>query len=638
MKIKISLVQPNFQQGPKELNCYYLPYSVGVLWAYVSQFKEITDNFEIDQIIWKRDGLANVVEKLKSSDIVAFSTYIWNKNYNYALAKEIKKQNPNCLIIMGGPEPPITKLDIFKNLPFVDLVVKQEGEITFKKILDSYKTKDFKKIGGLVINDNLSAIDTGMPERIADLSLLPSPYLTGIFDDLIRQNPDVEWNATLETNRGCPFQCTFCDWGSLTYNKVKKFGLEKINAELEWIGKNKCGYVSIADANFGMFVERDNIISDKIIEVKEKYGFPYTFGVNWAKNQKNEVIGLVKKLSNAKLFAPGLTVSVQSLDETVLNNIKRKNLEISKIESIFQLCDKENIPVVTELILGLPGETVESWKNNFWRLFEAGNHTGVEIFQAQLLENAEMNLLQKKLFKLKEVTVYDYMSGSYNNDEMAEGVNAVISTSTLTTEQMLECQVFSWFINTFHIHGFSTYLARFYRKYQNLSYEIFYSKLFDYLKDDEWFKKEMQTIKEYYAKWMVGGRINHPPIAGVEIHGWNLIHRTLLTIHSEDKHREVFQKLTSFLRTIEKDERLIDDLIHFQKFHVVNYNILKQYPLKETFTFNILGYIQYDDSLYKTVRYEFVFPEDKTLNLAKFLELIYFGRRRGFGKTRINIL
>ena len=768
MKTKISLVQPNFQQGPKELNSYYLPYSVGVIWSYAAKFEEITNQFELDVLIWQREDLDETAERLATSDIVGFSTYIWNRNYNYALAKRIKEKNPDCLIILGGPEPPITKLDMFEHLPFVDLVVKQEGEITFKRILDHYKTKDFENISGLVINKNLEAVDTGMPERISELAELPSPYTTGVFDKLVAENPIIEWNATLETNRGCPFQCftgntkiitsncpnkkakniqigdkligfdeetkklvetevfqtvkydtdeiyiinfqdgtiietteehpfyvngewketknlcigdeiydityngkkiisiaiekrqesvynfecsphknffaeyllshncTFCDWGSLTYSKVKKFGLEKINEELEWIGKNKCGFVSIADANFGMFVERDNLISDKIIEVKGKYGFPYTFGVNWAKNQKNEVVDLVKKISKAKLFAPGLTVSVQSMDEGVLENIKRKNLGINKIESIFQLCDLAAIPVVTELILGLPGETLDTWRNNFWRLFDAGNHTGVEIFQAQLLENAEMNLLQRKLYKLKSTTVYDYMSGSYNEDEIAEGVDAVISTSTLSLDKMVECQVFSWFINTLHIQGLSTYLARFTTKYANISYKEFYQTLFDMLNEDPWFRKERETIEHYYRKWMDGGRIDHPPIGGISIHGWNLIHRTLLNIHANNEYDVVFGKLKTFISTIIKDEKLAAELIEFQASHIVHYPMIKEYPLEKEFTHDILGYIQ-DDSpnLHNPAKYAFVFPEENNISLAKFLELIYFGRRRGFGKTRI---
>ena len=112
----ISLVQPNFQQGPKEINAHYLPYSVGVLWSYVQQFPKIRDNITLDQLIWNRTDIRINVDLLKKSNIIAFSTYIWNKNYNYELAKQLKEINPACIIIFGGPEVPITKHNIFKNI------------------------------------------------------------------------------------------------------------------------------------------------------------------------------------------------------------------------------------------------------------------------------------------------------------------------------------------------------------------------------------------------------------------------------------------------------------------------------------------------------------------------------------------
>jgi putative methyltransferase len=108
-------------------------------------------------------------------------------------------------------------------------------------------------------------------------------------------------------------QCTFCDWGSLTYNKVKKFELERVFAELEWMAQHNFDWISITDANFGMYPERDGMIADKIIECQEKYGSPRTFSVAWAKNQKKEVIDIVKKLLDARGFNQGLTLSVQSL-------------------------------------------------------------------------------------------------------------------------------------------------------------------------------------------------------------------------------------------------------------------------------------------------------------------------------------
>jgi radical SAM superfamily enzyme YgiQ (UPF0313 family) len=141
----VSLVQPNFQQGPKEFNAHYLPYSVGVLWAYVSQFDDITNYYKLDTIVWKRTSIQATAETLATSDIIAFSTYVWNKNYNYALAEKIKKINPSAILIFGGPEIPITKPDLFKSYPFIDYVIKSEGEIVFKELLIALNKMDISK-------------------------------------------------------------------------------------------------------------------------------------------------------------------------------------------------------------------------------------------------------------------------------------------------------------------------------------------------------------------------------------------------------------------------------------------------------------------------------------------------------------
>ena len=77
----ISFVSPNFQQGPKEFNAYYLPYSPGILWSYVNQFNEINSNYKLGEFIWRRELIHDAVKILKYSDIVGFSMYIWNRSY-----------------------------------------------------------------------------------------------------------------------------------------------------------------------------------------------------------------------------------------------------------------------------------------------------------------------------------------------------------------------------------------------------------------------------------------------------------------------------------------------------------------------------------------------------------------------------
>lgn len=635
MKTKIAWVQPNFQQGPKEFNAYYLPYSAGVVWSYSLYDPAIRDNFEVTEWLWRREAVEETAQRLAKNNIVAFSVYVWNHNYNYTLAQRIKEINPEVLIIIGGPEPAITDPNIFRDCPWMDLVVCYEGEITFKRILQHYKDKDWESVPGLLINRNGEAVKTQDAERIQELEEVPSPYLSGIFDDLIAKHPEITWQGTLETNRGCPYACTFCDWGSLTYNKVKKFGLERVFAELEWMAKRNFDWISITDANFGMFPERDGLIADKIIECQEKYGSPRTFSVAWAKNQKKEVIDIVKKLLDAKGFNQGLTLSVQSLDLDVLENIKRKNMEMNKLEEVFGLCDQRNIPVYTELILGLPGETLDTWKRNFYNLYELNQHTGITVFQAQLLENAEMNLLQRKLYKITSQPVTDYFAGSYSVEHVEESINVITGTKDMPTPVMLDAQTFAWFQTTFHINGFATLIARFINKYLGISYDEYYQDLMEYCKNNKWLRKEETEARKYFSNWMTTGKIDHPKI-GVEIHGWNIIHRTSMNMHSENMTDELYDFVEEFLKRYNLPQDLLDSLMKLQRSYYIKYDDRNNYPMVLEVDYNLWDYISFNKPLTKVkTRYKLDFPEDKTMSFNRFLELFYFARRRNFGKATV---
>jgi radical SAM superfamily enzyme YgiQ (UPF0313 family) len=635
----ISWVQPNFQQGPTEFNAYYLPYSVGVIWAYCKSDADIDQQFKLDQLIWRRDPIPETAKRLAKSDIVAFSTYIWNHNYNYHLAEQVKKLNPDCLIVFGGPEPAIKDADLFVKNPFMDIVIKLEGEVTFKKLLQSYDQAKFDHIPGLLINRQGQAYDTGVPDRISDLDQIPSPYLTGVFDQLIADNPGVEWNATLETNRGCPFACTFCDWGSLTYNKVKKFNLERVYDELEWMGQNRCGFVSITDANFGAFIERDSLIVDKIIEVQERYSYPTSFSVAWAKNQKRDVVNLVRRLMDSPMKNQGLTLSVQSLDLDVLENIKRRNMEDNNLQEVFELCAQQNVPTFTEIILGLPGETLESWKENFWKLFKLGNHTGVTINHAQLLENSEMNLLQKKLYGITGIMNSDYFPGVHDQDNTAESVEIVTGTASMPTPELLTAMNFSWFMNTWHLTGLSTIASRFVYKYLNVDYQDFYQEFETYLQSDPWWRKEQQEVLGYQHNWLHHGKIQHPDIGGIQISGWNLIHRTVQNIQVQNLHDHVFDLLEGFMSKYNLPKDIQNDLNTLQRTYVIKYKNLRKYPMTVNLQHNIWEYINHPvDLSQENFIYYVEFPEDKFMSLQRFLDAYYYHRRRNFGKAQIKKL
>jgi hypothetical protein len=97
-KKNISLVQVNFQQGPTECNSYYLPYSIGCIWAYCQSLDFIKKNYELNQIIWKREDIVDTAERLKNDSVVGFSTYVWNRRYNLELSKLVKTLNPKTKI------------------------------------------------------------------------------------------------------------------------------------------------------------------------------------------------------------------------------------------------------------------------------------------------------------------------------------------------------------------------------------------------------------------------------------------------------------------------------------------------------------------------------------------------------------
>jgi hypothetical protein len=643
MKKKISLVQVNFQQGPKDLHSFYLPYSVGCLWAYANSFDSIQQNYQLDQVLWRRDPLATMVQQLQHSDVVGFSTYVWNRNYNYELARLVKQANPNCFIMFGGPEPAVADPAVFEKHPYIDAIIVREGEITFKNLLDNLDQTE--TVPGIVFNKNGVAVDTGPAARIEDIAILPSPYLTGFFDKIVADNPQVlEWAATLETNRGCPYACTFCDWGSLTYNKVKKLELDRIFAEIEWMGKNRIGWMSITDANFGMFIERDNMILDKFLEVQNRTGYPISFTANYAKNQKAEVLDMITKIiRSSKNHIGGHKVSIQSLHEPVLDIIKRKNLKLDDCAKIFALAEERGIPIGTEMIMGLPGESKQTWRENIWKLFKMGLHNNIEMYICQLLENSEMNLVQREVYDIKTVKVVDYMniSSGQTHNEIEENIEVVASTSSMSFDDTIDSAVFNWFITTFHFYGFSNFLSRYLYKSQGVEYEDFYHTLHQFMCQDEYFAQQRQIFKEIVVQWFSQGKIDDDHnIQGFHINGLNMFEITVMDIHTkEHKIHEWFDLIYNYIaETYSIEAHTLEDLFKLQTNTPVLYSQLNQYPKIINFDSNVYEYITSNKDVPfqatpSTLHFEF--PEKGIDSLDKFVESLYYRRLRHFGTTWI---
>jgi radical SAM superfamily enzyme YgiQ (UPF0313 family) len=192
--------------------------------------------------------------------VVLFSDYIWSTKQNLEISAELKRAAPECLLIHGGPDVPKDPgaSDAFLRAhPAIDIAVEGEGERTFTEILlaldGTLDRARLREVSGLTYRDGERLVRTGPRDRTRELDELPSPYLDGFFDD----QKHSQWRAAiLETNRGCPYGCTFCDWGSATLQKIRNFGLERVESEIAWIAQRKIPIVFVADANFGILPRR----------------------------------------------------------------------------------------------------------------------------------------------------------------------------------------------------------------------------------------------------------------------------------------------------------------------------------------------------------------------------------------------
>jgi len=312
MKKNIYLFQPQYAVEFRKETTYWIPYSVGCIWSYVNQYPDIQENFVLADLFFSREEPKNIIDRMQDPVICGFSCYVWNTTYCFHMAKLIKSKWPNCVIVFGGPQ--IAKKDLEQ--PFIDCVVMGEGEENFLEILRD------------MIKDE--TVETFYNKKRLDFLDIPSPYTTGVFDDIIKRNPDALWAVTFETNRGCPYSCTFCDWGSVTHSKIKKFLMDRIESDLMWMIGKPVTYAFCADANFGIFKERDLEIA-KILKRVADQSLLDAVNIQYAKNSTEVVFEIARVLGD---ISRGVTVSVQSMHEPTLTAIKRKNMQVNNIQDL----------------------------------------------------------------------------------------------------------------------------------------------------------------------------------------------------------------------------------------------------------------------------------------------------------------
>ncbi|UBF26000.1 radical SAM protein [Kovacikia minuta CCNUW1] len=447
--VRVGLVQINNSFS----NQNYLPYSVGLLQAYAQKYARTPDRYEFLLPVYRRLPIDAAVQHLEGADIVAFSTYVWNIKISLEIAKRLKQQAPETLIVFGGPQVPDRAEAFLRQHPFIDLVCHNEGEAVFLDILENYPANTWDGIGSIsFLLPEGTFVHYPRRDRIEDLSLIPSPYLEGVFEPLIEANPQEQWIALWETNRGCPFSCAFCDWGSATQSKVYKFDLERLQREVDWFAQQKIQFVFCCDANFGI-LPRDLDIAQYVADTKRKYGYPAALSVQNTKNATERSYQVQKLLADSGLNK-GVTIAMQSLDTETLKSIKRHNISLASFQELQRRFTQDNVETYTDIILGLPGETYDSFVEGVSRAIENGQHNRIQFNNLSILPNAEMGDPEYQqeygMVTVESRIVNIHGSLVESKDEIYETQQLVIATSATPKEDWCKTRAFSWMVALLH--------------------------------------------------------------------------------------------------------------------------------------------------------------------------------------------
>ncbi|MDP3224303.1 MAG: cobalamin-dependent protein, partial [Rubrivivax sp.] len=419
----------------------------------VAYMKAVMDREDVDREIQSR--LFVYPEKLAQAlveeppDVLMLTNYVWNEALSHYFFKLAKSINPHVLTVMGGPNISLEaarQCAYVERHPQLDVYALGEGDFLAYEIVRTFldqglqldRLRDIGLPSSVVRMPDGTALSREMPPRHQLVHEIPSPFLSGTQDEFF----DGRLAPMIETNRGCPFTCTFCVQGTRYYTKVHNFPVERMKEEIRYIAKRikqfspNMGTLRIADSNYGMF-ERDIEISECIGEVQRDYGWPTFIDATTGKNMAERIIKSVEKVGGALM----LYQAVQSLDEDVLRKVKRQSIKLDTYKALEVHMRGRGLRSVSDLILGLPGESLKTHLKGLHHLLDTNIHQ-MHNFQAMMLKGAEMETIEsREMFKFDtRFRVLPKNFGVYGDSKVFDVEEIIVATDTLPYDDYITCR------------------------------------------------------------------------------------------------------------------------------------------------------------------------------------------------------
>jgi radical SAM superfamily enzyme YgiQ (UPF0313 family) len=339
-------------------------------------------------------------------DVFAISLYVWNSEQAHSIAQWVKETWPDCIVVSGGPHQYFKhNMNWFKEHPWLDASLPGEcaGELFFQQLLDNIKDNS---IDWNTVNDACYPSKTKQikysKQRSSNSQRKDFDYswsavhaqqieLEKYWQFQAEHFPNAKRLSILETTRGCPYGCTYCDWGGGINTKILSRPIEFVEQDIKALCKFDLAHIYFADANFGIFGQRDLDVITSLANQRAEHNQRFSVGYGGFAKTANKLDWIQKILQvdiDHQLSALGeVKISMQSLDPGVLKNIDRKNIDLDQQINVLQsLKGLHDTPVYVEMILGLPGMDLNKFYHELDELSQ--RHLSVHWYEWILLPEA----------------------------------------------------------------------------------------------------------------------------------------------------------------------------------------------------------------------------------------------------------
>ena len=342
--MKVLLINPPypFEESPSP------PFGLMALAAYLVE-NGVTVKIE-DYIVnpYSMDRIQGVLDTFKP-DVVGATAVTMTINRSLDILRDYRECNPNIKTVMGGPHVTFDANAILENNPWIDYIVRGEGELSFMELLENIDSpSSMENVKGISYRKHGKVHNNPRRAFIEDINILPFPARHLVELSKYRA---LGFPVNLMTSRGCPFSCIFCVGSKMVGRRVRYFDVERIVDEFEMLSKMKFKQINVVDDLFTSNKKRCIAICKSIIN----RGISHP----WTAFARVDTVNL-ELLENLKeAGCTTLCFGIESGNQEILDRVKKK-ITLEKCRKAVDLCNEVGIDPMTSYILGLPGETPET--------------------------------------------------------------------------------------------------------------------------------------------------------------------------------------------------------------------------------------------------------------------------------------